>query len=128
MKRDEFCKSVFLKQIRNLGDCNEICRSIVWKGFAEYMFEMKIVQTGNCESISKIRVRNVIEALRNQTESAGSSSFYTYSVIVLNGVGETVYQRMIETEFAGKAKEELCVVFKSSYNISIMYMDKSKCE
>lgn len=55
IRRDDFLKELFLKEIKHSGDCKKICRSIVRNWVAENIFEEQIVQTNNRKFTSKIK-------------------------------------------------------------------------
>lgn len=127
IRRDDFNKEAFLKRVRHLDDCKEICRDIVSKSLAEMNFEERTVHTADRKFSSKIYVRNVIDVLRKQMKQADLENFYTHSVTKQTNAGQNGFHHFLETEFARKLEEEVCDRVKKHSNVDVMWMTSQEC-
>ena len=124
MRRDDFNLNDFLRQMRNLDDCKNICQSTLTRSLSAFQFEEKTDQTGDRKFSTKIYVRNAAELLKRKIEHADNSCFYVRSVRKVDKDGQRRFSHFVETEFARRLEEEHCKKVKSHASLNVMWMKR----
>jgi len=124
MRRDDFNLDDFLRQVRNIDDCKNICKSILTRSLSAFHFEEKTIQTGDRKFSTKIYVRNAVELLKRQIEHADKSCFYVQTVRKVDKDGQRCFSHFVETEFARRLEEEHCRKVKSHASLDVMWMKR----
>jgi len=125
IRNEDFCKRTFCDTIRNLEDCQQICKNMAEHHSSMECFEeVRIESADNCYS-SKMYVRNIVDVLRSQMECASDKNVMFEPLERRDQSGERLFSNIMETQYG----KELCDYVKdkvvTSSDSNVIWYDRT---